>query len=135
MHRIIEMFDKNVNINELNGSVLAYLGDNVFELFVRTKLVLEKQRKLKELNDEAKNYVKASMQADAYKRIESMLTEEEIEIYKRGRNTNGNISSKSATAVDYRMATGLETLVGYLYLKEDYDRLIFIMKKILDNNK
>ena len=52
MHNIIEMFDNNVNVDEMNGSILAYVGDCVFEIYVRTKLVLEKQRKLKELNDE-----------------------------------------------------------------------------------
>lgn len=131
MHRIVEMFDKKVNVDELNGHALAYLGDTVFEVFVRTKVILEKPRKLKELNDEAKKYVKATMQANAYKRIEEILNEEEIEIYKRGRNTKGNVSSKSASTIDYRISTGLEALIGYLYLKGQNDRLIYIMNKIL----
>jgi len=132
MHRILEMMDLNVNPDEMNPGVLAYVGDVVYEIFVRTKITLEAPRKIKELNEEAKKYVKASNQAEAFKKIESFLSQDESEIYKRGRNYSGSISSKSATVVDYRMATGLEALVGYLYLKGKHDRLIEIMNKIIN---
>ncbi len=135
MNRILDIPNKNINVDELPGNVLAYLGDAVFELYVTTKVVLEKYRKLDELNSEAHKFVKASEQAAAFKNIESILTEDEITIYKRGRNGGGNISSRSASVVDYRMATGLEALTGYLYLTKQFDRLDEIMELILNKGE
>ncbi|MCQ2978909.1 MAG: ribonuclease III [Clostridia bacterium] len=130
MNRIIKMIDKNVNIDEMSPANLAYVGDAVFEIYVRSKITLEANRTIKDLNKEAMKYVKANMQAECFKHIEEKLTEEELEIYKRCRNHKGSISSKSATVSDYRMATGLEGLLAYLFLKERFDRLDEIMEEI-----
>ena len=132
MNRIIQMIDKKVKVEELNPANLAYVGDACFEIYVRAKITLEANRTIKELNKEAMKYVKADMQAASYKRIEEFLTEDELEIYKRCRNHKGSISSKSATVADYRMATGLEGLIGYLFLKENFERLDQIMELLLE---
>lgn len=132
MNKMLEIINCNVSIDELSPASLAYVGDACFEIYVRSKITLEENRKIKDLNKEAMKYVKASMQAESYKDIESFLTEEELEIYKRGRNHKGSISSKSATVADYRMATGLECLIGYLFLKNENDRLNELMKIIFD---
>ena len=102
---------------------LAYLGDAVFELMVRRKNVVENGAGLNEINKMTVNYVRAGAQAQIYHKIIPYLTEEEASIIKRGRNAKPNISSKNAAAVDYRHATGLEALFGYLYLNNKTDRL------------
>lgn len=132
MSDIIKMINKKVNINEMNPGLLAYVGDSVYEIYVRSKITLEENRTIKDLNKEALKYVKANMQAESFKVIEDKLTEEEGEIYKRCRNHKGRISSNSATVSDYRMATGLEGLLGYLFLNERFDRVDELMKMIFE---
>ncbi|MCQ2748695.1 MAG: ribonuclease III [Clostridia bacterium] len=132
MDKLLEVMKENVKVEELTPAQLAYVGDSVFEIYVRAKITLEANRKIKELNKEALNYVKAGMQAESYKDIAEYLTEEEEEIYKRCRNHKGTISSRSATASDYRMATGLEGLLGYLLLTGQMERLDELMKIIFE---
>ncbi len=132
-----ELFSNTVNINiqGLSPESLAFVGDAVYELYIATFLVLEKDRSTKSLTDHAIRYARASYQADVFKKLEAMLTEEEENIYKRGRNTHGRVSSKSATMSEYRMATGLEALIGYLFMTKKFERLNEVMAFILKEGK
>lgn len=107
----------------LSAQGLAYLGDAVFELCVRAMLTADGSRPARELNREAKRYVSAGAQARMYHRIFDLLTEEEQSVMKRGRNLNPTARAKRADMTDYRHATGLEALFGYLYLKGCHARV------------
>ena len=114
-------------INTLSPLTLAFLGDSVYEMFVRTRILSMGNRPANELHKIAVGYVKAKAQAIAAHKIFDILTEEEKDIYKRGRNTNIHTVPKNADMADYRHATALEALVGYLYLKGDDARLYEIL--------
>ena len=101
---------------------MAYLGDGVIELFVRERLVRAGNIPPGELHSKAMLFVTAAKQSNAVENILPVLTEAETEIYKRGRNAKGRVP-KSASAVDYRRATGMECLFGYLYLSDNKKRL------------
>ncbi len=106
-----------------NGAELAYLGDAVLELLVRRRLLASGTRTAAKLNRAALSFVKATAQSEALARIEGMLTEEELDFYRRGRNANGISIPKSASAVEYRRATGFEALFGALYLAGCEERI------------
>lgn len=110
-------------MNTLSPLTLAFLGDSVYEMFIRTKILSMGNRPASELHKIAVGYVKAKAQAIAAHKILAILNEEETEIYKRGRNTNIHTVPKNADMADYRHATALEALIGYLYLKGDESRL------------
>ena len=114
--------EKNVGTREL-----AYLGDAVFELMIREKLITE-NIPFGSLNNIADKYVNAKSQAEMYHRIFTKLTNIEQSIIKRGRNLHTATRSKSACVSEYRHATGLEVLFGYLYAKGDIDRLREVFK-------
>lgn len=110
--------------------VLAYLGDTVYETYIREYLIRQNtQRKVNDLHKLAIKYVKAKAQASIIHEIEAELTEEESKIYKRGRNQKSNTSPKNADIIDYKHATGFEALVGYLYLNNEIERLQYIINK------
>jgi len=115
--------------------VLAYIGDSVYEVFTRKK-VLESNPNLPahKLHKENVMYVKAEAQSNAMENIEPILTEQEIAIYKRGRNAKSATVPKNANLADYRRATGFEALIGFLELSGQYERLMEIME-IAFNNK
>lgn len=107
--------------------VLAYLGDTVYETYIREYLIRQNtQRKVNDLHKLAIKYVKAKAQATIIHEIEIELTEEESKIYKRGRNQKSNTSPKNADIIDYKHATGFEALVGYLYLNNEIERLQYL---------
>ncbi len=110
-------------IEEMSTAALAYLGDSIIELCVRETLVQKGVSSAKNLNFSALLFVKAEAQADAMKNILPTLSEEETTIYKRGRNIGHTNTPKSATVGQYRMATGMEALFGYLYLKGEKARI------------
>lgn len=112
----------SVDYKDLNGIALAYVGDCVIELEVRRHLLSLGYHDSASLNKYALLYVKASAQSAAFERIEGMLTDEEMSYYKRGRNTHTAKTPKSASALEYRRATGLEALFGYLYLSGNEKR-------------
>ena len=120
-------------INTLSPLTLAFLGDSVYEMFVRTKILAGGNRPANELHKIAIGYVKAKAQADAAHKILDMLSSDELSIYKRGRNTNIHTVPKNADMADYRHATGLETLIGYLYLKGEEERLLQILNLAFDS--
>ena len=110
-------------IEEMSAAALAYLGDSVIELCVRQMLVEKGVSSAKNLNSTALLFVKAEAQADAMKIILPTLSEEENGAYRRGRNIGHTNVPKSATVGQYRMATGMEALFGYLYLKGENERI------------
>lgn len=119
-------------INTLSPLTLAFIGDSVYEMFIRTKILSMGNRPANELHKIAVGYVKAKAQAQAAHKILDLLTDQELQIYKRGRNTNIHTVPKNADMVDYRHATALEALVGYLYIKGEEDRLEEILNLAFD---
>ncbi|MBR2467559.1 MAG: ribonuclease III [Clostridia bacterium] len=112
----------------LNPQVLAFVGDSVYTLFVRTMLAEKFDVKSGKLHTLANEYVKAGGQSDALERVISVLTDAEMGIYKRARNYKTHSVAKNADVVDYKRATGFEAVVGYLYLIGDYARLNELLK-------
>lgn len=112
-----------MNIKEISTEALAYLGDSVLEIRVREKLVSDGISGSGALNRASLSYVKASEQAAAMHRIAPYLSEEESLVFKRGRNMSGGNVPKSATMSEYRTATGMEVLFGYLHLLGKADRI------------
>ncbi len=128
-----EFVDKNLyNISPLN---LAYLGDAIFEVLVRDKVLKDSKTSVNKLNSKAKSFVNAKAQCEMYYKIINFLSEEEYSIMKRGRNTKSISKAKNATIVEYRHATGLEALFGYLFLKGDNERINFIFEKCIINDE
>ena len=125
---IKELAGKDANPRELPSLTLAYMGDCVFEMLVRTYVIYEGGRHVKGLNIISDKIVNAKAQSDMYHNISDMLTEEEIGVFRRGRNAKSASVSKSSTLADYRRATGLEALFGYLYLKGDIKRAAELFK-------
>ena len=117
------MPENNIKICDMSTPSLAYLGDCVMELCVRTRLLQRGFSTSRTLNAEALHYVRAGAQADAVERILPILTEEESAVYRRGRNIGHTNVPKSATVAQYRMATGLEVLFGYLYVTGRQERI------------
>lgn len=113
---------------EYSPLTLAFLGDGVFELFVRAKIVNNTNAAANTLHRKAVTYVKASAQCEAYDKILPYLTEEEIKIFKRGRNAKVNTKAKNASLAEYKKATGFETLVGFLYADKGLDRLMYLLE-------
>lgn len=119
--------NNNVRPDQLSPLTLAFLGDAVYELYVRETLVRSANRPANDLHKLAVQQVKASAQASAIEKLMPILTEEEEAIYKRGRNAHANHLPKGASRRDYNMATGFEALVGYLHLQGRRERLIELL--------
>ena len=109
--------------------VLAYMGDAVFEVFVREMLVRKANVQVNKLHKRASSIVKAEAQARMIAAIKDELTEKEKSIYKRGRNAKSHTTVKNASVSDYRKATGFEALMGYLYLNGEHKRMTELMEK------
>lgn len=116
-------------LKTLDGASLAYLGDCVFELWVRERLLKQGIVHSGALNQASHAYVTAKSQSAAFHRIEDMLTEEEMAYFKRGRNSPHLSVPKSASGAEYRTATGFETLCAALWLAEQKERLFEILEK------
>lgn len=126
--RLGDVITKSQAIN-LNPVVLAFVGDAVYSLYVREKLVFSSDYKTGELNKLATSEVKATAQAEFVKQILPILTEEELAIYKRARNAKKSTKAKNASVVEYNMSTGFEALLGFLYVTGDNERLNYILHK------
>ena len=111
------------DVREYSALTLAYIGDAVYEIIIRTYIVGKGNAPVERLHKRSSRLVKAETQANLIMAIEDQLTEEEYAVYKRGRNAKSYTMAKNATMSDYRKATGCEALVGYLYLTERYERL------------
>lgn len=114
---------KQTPAREFSPLTLAFIGDGVYELYVRCHIAEAANAPAGRLHKEAVKFVKASAQAQAIKDIEEVLTEEELWIFKRGRNAKSPTVPKNADVTDYRLATGFEALIGYLYLEGRTQRL------------
>lgn len=120
---------KEVDIRTYSPLALAYIGDGVFDLIVRSVVVARGNAKANELHAKTSHIVKANTQARMIDVLLPHLTKEEESVYKRGRNAHSATTAKNATVSDYRKATGLEALIGYLYLKDEWDRIFFLIKE------
>lgn len=119
-------------INELSPLTWAYVGDAVYELYIRENLVNTSKAKPHKLHIESIKYVKAAAQARILKFIEEELTEEEKQIVKRARNTKSHHLPKNAEVNEYMYSTAFEGLIGYLYLTKKEERLQEILKKCIE---
>ena len=111
-----------LDIRTVSTAALAYYGDGVIELLVRRRLVEEGYSSSKSLNNHARRFVSAPAQAAAMAKLQPHLTEEEAGYFRRGRNVGHTNTPKNATVAEYRSATGMEALFGYLYLTAQYAR-------------
>ena len=133
--KVIELIERKreiAEVNTLSPLTWAYVGDAVYELYIRTKLVNETNMKPHALHVEAIKYVKAGAQSEILKRIYDELTEEEKDVVRRGRNAENHHLPKNANVQEYMYATAYEALLGYLYLTEQSDRLQEILKISVD---
>ena len=113
---------------------LAYIGDGVYELYVRSRVIEENpDMPAHKLHKESVKFVKAHSQSNSIHAIIDMLLEDEVAVFKRGRNAKSPTVPKNADLTDYRHATGLEALIGYLYLSEKTERLNELMKIAYEN--
>lgn len=120
-----------INIIDYSPLTLAYIGDGIYEIIVRTVIVDEANRQVNKIHKAASNLVKAETQAKMIHYIMDDLTEEEVKIYKRGRNAKAVTRAKNASMSDYRTATGFEALMGWLYLTKQSERMMKLIKKCL----
>jgi len=121
------MMEISLDKDEYSPLVLAYIGDAVHELYIRTRLIANANLPVNTLHRAATSYVNAKAQFEAFHLIEPHLTEDEIKIFKRGRNAKSATTPKNAEIVHYRHATGFEALLGYLYINNQKERLSYIL--------
>ena len=130
---IYDILKKNFDLKEndiksYSPLILAYIGDAVYEIIIRTIVVSDGNTQVNKMHKKSSNLVKAETQANIIKAIMDDLSEEELGYYKRGRNAKSYTSAKNASISDYRMAIGFEALIGYLYLTGQTDRMTEIVK-------
>ena len=123
MNILIDIKKEEAEINQLSPLTWAYVGDCVFELYIRTKLVNETNMKPHELHIKAIQYVKAKAQADMLYKIKDYLTDDEKDIVRRGRNAQNHHLPKNADVQEYMYSTAFEALIGYLYLCKKDERV------------
>lgn len=125
---LIGRYKEVLKLNEVDADsysplALAYIGDAIYELVIRTKVMNHGSMQVNKMHKRTAGLVKAEAQASFYKVLEEDLTDEEKAVYRRGRNAKSVTMAKNATMRDYRMATGFEALMGWLYLKGNIDRI------------
>lgn len=126
MEEMLEL--KEVEASVYSPLVLAYIGDCVYDLIIKSMVINEGNRQVQKLHKETSRYVQASAQSYMMRAMQECLTEEEHGIYKRGRNAKSISPAKNQSITDYRRATGFEALIGYLYLNRQYERLLTLIK-------
>lgn len=127
---------QRVDIREYSPLALAYIGDAVYELIIRSLVLNEGNRQVQKMHKRTSSMVQASAQARIITALNDRLTEEEHAVYKRGRNAKSMSPARNQSVSDYHKATGFEALIGYLYLKEDWKRMLDLIKEgmaALDN--
>ena len=137
MEEILDYLLKPFNIErkeatEFSPLVLAYIGDAVYELMIRSILVSRGNRPVNKLNKDATSLVKAAAQSEIIKLISDNLSEGEYTVFKRGRNSSPHTMAKNASMSDYKYATGFEALIGFLYLDNRCDRALELVKLGVD---
>ena len=130
---VLEM--KEVEPEGYSPLTLAYIGDSIYDLIIKTLVINEGSRQVQKLHQKTSSYVQASAQSKMMRTMQEHLTEEEHAIYKRGRNAKSVSPAKNQSITDYRRATGFEALLGYLYLKKEWKRMLELVKIGLDSIK
>ncbi len=115
----------------LSPLTLAYIGDTVFDLVIRTRVVTRGQAPVNRLHKASSRIVNATTQSAMIHELLPKLTEEELSIYKRGRNAKSHSTAKNASVNDYKAATGFEALLGWLYLKGDFGRITELVLPVI----
>jgi len=127
--KVLEEFNtEKKDPSQVNPLVLAYIGDAVYELYIRTLLVSKSNAHVHRLHMDSIKFVKAKAQSDIIHKIMDKLTEDEQNIVRRGRNAKSGTIPKNADVTEYKYATGFESLIGYLYLMDDHSRLLDILR-------
>ena len=134
-YNLTEISEKKIDGNTLNGLSLAFIGDAVYEILVREHLLEHGSLQVGKLHKMAVEYVRASYQANVFDFLEPIVTKEEHTILHRGRNASATHIPKGANAIEYRKATGVESLFGWLYLEGKNERITELFKMILDRSK
>jgi len=116
---------KHLDVNLINGIALAFEGDAIYSLYIRRHLIFQGQTKPNQLHRLATRYVSAKAQASLIEKMldQEVLTEKELDIYKRGRNAHSHTKAKNTDVITYKMSTGFEAVMGYLHMTEDLTRL------------
>ena len=130
---VLEM--KEVEPEGYSPLTLAYIGDSIYDLIIKTLVINEGNRQVQKLHQKTSSYVQASAQSKMMRTMQEHLTEEEHAVYKRGRNAKSVSPAKNQSITDYRRATGFEALLGYLYLKKEWKRMLELVKIGLDSIK
>lgn len=128
--RLFGIEDKD--IRSFSPLTLAYIGDAVYEIVIRTIIVEKGNAPVNKLHHRASSFVKAAAQKETLETILPLLTAEEEAVYKRGRNAKSYTSAKNANIIDYRIATGFEALIGFLYLEGRNERLLKLIRAGID---
>lgn len=133
MDNFIEIIKDEADINQLSPLTWAYVGDCIYELYIRTYLVNTTNLKPHKLHIESIKYVKAGAQAKALKEIMDILSEEEKNIVRRGRNTENHHIPKNSSVEEYAYSTAFEALIGYLYLTKNINRVKEVIEAVINN--
>ncbi|MBQ2801164.1 MAG: ribonuclease III [Lachnospiraceae bacterium] len=126
---------KDASAKSYSPLVLAYIGDGIYDLVIRTVVVNRGNTQANRLHKKTSSLVKAAAQSAMVDGLLEIFTEEEMAVYKRGRNAKSATMAKNATMKDYRKATGFEALMGYLYLDNQWERMVYLMKEGLQRAK
>jgi len=135
MEGFLEQFNDNkseLNMQQTSPLALAYIGDAIYEVYVRKVLIENPELSVHKLHKKAIKYVRANAQANIVLTLESELSEEEWLIVKKGRNQKSKTVPKNSDIGDYRYATGFEALIGYLFCMKRFDRLMEVMKRAVE---
>ena len=133
MQEVFQM--KEVDVHSYSPLTLAYIGDSIYDLIIKSLVINQGNRQVNKLHKETSMYVQASTQSLMMRAMQEELTEEEHAVYKRGRNAKSVSPAKNQSITDYRRATGFEALLGYLYLKKEWNRMLDLVKIGLDSLK
>ena len=133
MQEIFQM--EEVDVSTYSPLTLAYIGDGIYDLIIRSIVVNHGNKQVNKLHKETSSLVQASAQSLMMRTMQEHLTEEETAVYKRGRNAKSISPAKNQSITDYRRATGFEALLGYLYLKKEWKRMLDLVKIGLDSLK
>ena len=123
------------DVRSYSPLVLAYIGDCVYDLIIKSMVISDGNKQVHKLHEQTSRYVQASAQSKMMRAMQPCLTEEEHAVYRRGRNAKSVSPAKNQSITDYRRATGFEALLGFLYLRKEYERLMELVKIGLEHLK
>lgn len=123
---------RDMDVREYSPLTLAYIGDAIYDLIIKSLVINDGNQPVQKLHKKTSSYVQASAQSKMMRKLQECLTEEEHGVYKRGRNAKSVSPAKNQSVTDYRRATGFEALLGYLYLKKQWKRMLELVKIGLD---